>query len=201
MELVGAQAVNDGRFFDPINTPGSWNNNAAYRFVHTQDPAYQMDDRHDQILVSAGLVDGVGLDYIGDPALPYSTTTWDDPAHSYRCWGNDGSSYNQLLTTTGNQMVGNVIAQALRASALGGGHLPVYLDLRVPPCLGDFACDGDTDAADFADFELCLSGPWAPAGFIPPTLSCRDYSDFDADADVDVTDFANLQAQFNATAP
>jgi len=133
-ELVGSQVNNAGRFFDPINTPGSWNNNGSYRFVHTQDPigAGGMDDRHDQLLVCEDLIDGAGLDYIGNPALPYSITTWDDPNHSYRCWGNDGTSFNLALTTVGNTMVGEAIAIALRNVANGAGHLPVYLDLRVP---------------------------------------------------------------------
>ena len=140
VELVGSQANNTGRFFDPINTPGSWNNNSAFRFVHTQDPigAGGMDDRHDQILLGGGLVDGVGFDYVGNPSLAYSTTTWNDPNHSYRSWGNDGSSYNTTLAVSGNAMVGPVIAQALidACSPSGGtaaGHLPVFLDLYLPP--------------------------------------------------------------------
>ena len=134
-ELVGSQTNNTGRFFDPINTPGSWNNNGAFDIVHTQDPsgAGGMDDRHDQILVSAGLVDGLGLDYIGNSTIAYSTTTWNDPNHSYRVWGNDGTSYNLGLTTTGNTMVGPAIAQALKNCATtAGGHLPVFLDIKVP---------------------------------------------------------------------
>ncbi|MCK6455722.1 MAG: hypothetical protein L6Q92_04235 [Phycisphaerae bacterium] len=134
-ELVGSQANNAGRFFDPINTPGSWNNNIAFRFVHTQDPigAGGMDDRHDQILVEGTLIDGVGFDYVGNPAIPYSTTTWDDPNHSYRAWGNDGTSYNSTLTVAGNAMVGATIAQDLIDSTGGAaGHLPAFLDFRVP---------------------------------------------------------------------
>ncbi|MFO0832218.1 MAG: PKD domain-containing protein [Phycisphaerales bacterium] len=135
--LVGSQANNAGRFFDPINSGGSWNNNSAYRFIHTQDPANAggggMDDRHDQMLCSAGLLDGQGLSYIGNSALSFSTATWNDPNHSYRCWGNDGSSYNVGLTTTGNSMVGAAIAQALiNCATTAGGHLPVYADFRVP---------------------------------------------------------------------
>ncbi len=140
VELVGSQTNNTGRFFDPINTPGSWNNNSSFRFVHTQDPigAGGMDDRHDQILVSASLIDGQGLEYIGNALLPYSTSTWEDPNHSYRSWGNDGSSYNFTMTVAGNTMVGPAIAQALidACSPTGqnaGGHLPVFLDLRLPP--------------------------------------------------------------------
>ena len=137
-ELIGSQSNNDGRFWDPIFTPGSWNNSGTYRFVHTQDPigAGGVDDRHDQLLTSFSLVDGVGLDYIGDAAIPYSTVTWDDPNHSYRCWGNDGTSFNTTLTVAGNAMVGPTIAQALINVANGAGHLPVFLDLRVPGKVG-----------------------------------------------------------------
>jgi hypothetical protein len=159
VELVGSQTDNRGRFFDPINTPGTWNNNRAFRFVHTQDPAVQMDDRHDQIIVSAGLIDGDGLDYIGNPLIPYSTTTWNDPNHSYRSWGNDGSTFDQIMRTTGNAMVGEAIATALVASANGLGHLPVFLDLRVAPEVGapaiiDF---GDVAFGSFAARTLTVS--------------------------------------------
>lgn len=133
-ELTGFQSDNNGRFADPVATPGSWNNNSAFRFVHTQDPsgAGGMDDRHDQILVDPALGDGAGLEYRGVFAQPYSTTTWNDPDHSYRCWGNDGSSFDFSLTVVGNEMVGPTIAQSLRTVAGGGGHLPVFLDLNVP---------------------------------------------------------------------
>lgn len=130
--MTGSPAL--GQVRDPISTPGSWNNNGAFRIVHTQDPAGAggMDDRHDQILISNGLVDGTGLDYIGAFGTPYSTTTWDDPNHSYRAWGNDGTSFNVSLTVAGNTMVGPAIAQALINICVGAGHLPVLLDMRVP---------------------------------------------------------------------
>lgn len=148
VELVGSFANNTGRFFDPIRAGqnstsssdnGNWNNNAAYATIHTQDPVGSggMDDRHDQILLTAGLIDGRGLDYIGNPNLRFSTTTWNDPNHSYRCWGNDGTTFNASLATTGNTQVGPTIAQALKnAASTAGGHLPVYLDLRVPAKVG-----------------------------------------------------------------
>ncbi len=130
--LVGG-AVNS-RVNDPINSPGNWNNNGAFAFIHTQDPigAGGMDDRHDQILISSNLIDGVGFDYVGNPAIPYSTTSWYDPNHSYRAWGNDGTTYNSTMATTTNTMVGPAIAQALVNLCSGAGHLPVFLDLRVP---------------------------------------------------------------------
>ncbi|MCC6321045.1 MAG: hypothetical protein IT438_06355 [Phycisphaerales bacterium] len=145
-------ATASGRFHDPINTPASgsmatifWENNGTYRNIHTQDPASAMDSRHDQILFSATLRDGQGIDYLpraagGNVLSPFSTYinagmpgTWDDPNHTYRCWGNDGSSFNNPLNSTaGNSMVGAAIGQALVTCAAGGGHLPVYLDLQVP---------------------------------------------------------------------
>ncbi len=141
--LVGTPAGTTaaGQFYDPINTPGAWNNNGAYRFVHTQEPSTQMDDRHDQILLCSKLLDNTGFDYVyndnGNPILnfkpaPYSTTTWNDLRHSYRSWGNDGTSYNVPLKIAGNTMVGAAIAQALVTSVQGNGHLPVFLDLKLP---------------------------------------------------------------------
>lgn len=90
-----------------------------------------MDDRFDQVLIGGGLADGVGTDYVGNTQIAYSTTTWNDTNHSYRVWGNDGTSFNSSLTTTGNSMVGSSIAQSLiNTSTTAGGHLPVFLDLK-----------------------------------------------------------------------
>ncbi len=94
VEMVGDQVAAPGPFFDPIhsgrygsasNNGGNWNNNGNYQYIHTQDPsgAGGMDDRHDQILIGANLVDGGGMDYIGNATLTFSQTTWNDPNHSY----------------------------------------------------------------------------------------------------------------------
>lgn len=138
-QILVNSAAGGGPLMDPIRTPGSWNNNSAYRFIHTQDPAGAggMDDRHDQILIATVLDDGEGLDYLpgspgGDTTTPYSMSGWNDPNHSYRSWGNDGTSFNALLATTGNTMVGATIAQALRTTAGNGGHLPVMLEVQAP---------------------------------------------------------------------
>lgn len=189
-ELVGSQPNNTGRFFDPISTPGSWNNNVAFRFVHTQDPVGPggMDDRHDQILISSSLRDGVGFDYLGSPSLPYSTSTWNDPNHSYRAWGNDGTSFNVSMTITNNQMVGTTIAQAI-ANATGGsaGHLPVFLDLRVPPKAGapaliDF---GQVPQGDPAESVLSVTNTgdttlWTVNGVSPLVYSLSASAGFTA---------------------
>lgn len=137
-ELVGSTSNNRGRFWDPIQRPGTWNNSSTFRMIHTQDPASQMDDRLDQLLIGGSLFDNKALDYICviDPNTslpkPWDLNTWNDPNHTYRTWGNDGTSFNAPLNTTSNQMVGNVIAQALVDSSNGNGHVPTYMDLRVP---------------------------------------------------------------------
>ncbi len=131
--LSNAGSNSRGQFFDPINTLGSWNNNANYRFVHTQDPsgAGGMDDRLDMIMMGGGLGDGIGTDYLGAFGTSYSTSTWNDANHSYRVWGNDGTSFDAALTTTGNGMVGSSIAQSLiDVAGINGGHLPVFADLK-----------------------------------------------------------------------
>lgn len=196
-ELVGSQTNNDGRFFDPISRPGSWNNNSTYAVIHTQDPAGAggMDDRHDQILISGTLVDGAGVDYVGAFGVPYSLSTWNDANHSYRAWGNDGTSYNTSLTISGNTMVGATIAQALVNSASGGGHLPVFLDLEYGPCQLDLDCDG-VDLVDFAAWEGCFSGPIGGTGFVPPSADCQTTFDIEPDGDVDLVDLAAFQAAF-----
>jgi len=136
--LVGAvngnPAIQNGPLYDPIRALGGWENNGTFRFIHTQDPGAgkQMDSRFDFVLLSASLRDGVGLDYIGSLSTPWNLATFNDTNHSYRCWGNDGSSFNTSLNIASNTMVGNAIATALQLSAVGLGHLPVYLDLRVP---------------------------------------------------------------------
>ena len=133
-ELTEVKGDNRGRLFDPVNAPGTWRDAADMRFVHTQDPIGPggMDDRFDVVLVCRDLLQGPGLRYIGDAAQRFSQATWNDPNHSYRVWGNDGRSLNQPLRTASNTMVGPVIAEALRQVAQPAGHLPVYVDLRVP---------------------------------------------------------------------
>lgn len=134
--LTESQANDGGRFFDPVTSPGAWSEEEDFKFLHTQDPsgAGGMDDRFDFILGGSTLFDGVGLDYVGNASIPYSTSTWNDPNHSYRVWGNDGTSFNSGLTINGNTMVGSSIAQSLvNAATVNGGHLPVFLDLHVAP--------------------------------------------------------------------
>jgi hypothetical protein len=185
--LIGSAGGAGGRFFDPINRSGDWNNEVFFKFIHTQDPAGNggMDDRFDQILVSQSLIDGGGVEYVGNAGIPYSSTTWDDPNHSYRSWGNDGTSFDVALRVDGNTMVGPAIAQALIDVALANGHLPVFLDLDAEPfCFGDIDADGTVGVTDF----LAVLADWGPCP------GCG--ADLDESGAVDVSDFLLLLAQW-----
>lgn len=170
-QVVNGFVYNTGPFLDPITAGGDWQNNSAFRFIHTQDPATQMDDRYDIILVSPTLVDGAGWEYVGEFGAPWDLSRWDDPNHSYRAWGNDGTTYNARLRTTGNAHVHPATAQALIDLSSGGGHIPVFLDLRLPaltsvPAALDF---GDVPFGSQPTLDLPIASAvevsrWGPTG-------------------------------------
>lgn len=154
--LVGSP-YNTGPFRDPIRTPGSWNNNSSFRYVHTQDPETQMDDRYDMLLTSPTFGDNLGLEYIGAFGTTFSTSTWDDPNHSYRCYGNDGTTYNAPMNTSGNASCGNSIAQSIKNLSGSTGHAPVYFDTTVPAVITAdalFIDFGDVTVGDTASVDL-----------------------------------------------
>ncbi|MFG0306700.1 MAG: GC-type dockerin domain-anchored protein [Phycisphaerales bacterium JB040] len=148
VHLMGSP-YNTGPFRDPIRTPGNWNNSFTFRMIHTQDPATQMDDRHDNVVVSPSFGDGVGLEYVGEFDTPWDLSTFADPDHSYRCYGNDGSSFDFPMDTSGNAAVGDSIAQSIVALCSGLGHAPVYLDASVPAVV-----TVSLPALDFGEVEL-----------------------------------------------
>jgi hypothetical protein len=121
--MVGSLADDSGRLFDPIATPGTWHNNAGLAWVHTQSPRILqfggganggMDDRFDQILVSSGVLDDDGFDFIEG---------------SYTSYGNDGLHYNTAIIDGPNLAVGDSIALAIHDAS---DHLPVYADFDFP---------------------------------------------------------------------
>jgi endonuclease/exonuclease/phosphatase family metal-dependent hydrolase len=123
-KMLADEADDDGRAFDPINTPGSWNNNASFAAVHTQSPKSAsnpyggatggMDDRFDFQLVSAALLDGEGLSYVPG---------------TYKCYGNDGLHFNLAINAPPTIPEGAAMANALHEAS---DHMPVIMEVQVP---------------------------------------------------------------------
>lgn len=115
----------DNPLFDPIFTPGNWNNNASFAHVHTQSPRSSgswacgatggMDDRFDQILVTQNVLSGSDrLSYI---------------ANSYIAVGNDGQHYNtSLLGPPINAIYPDSVVRAIYYLS---DHLPVSMKVVV----------------------------------------------------------------------
>ncbi|MBN2170954.1 MAG: hypothetical protein JW819_06525 [Candidatus Krumholzibacteriota bacterium] len=119
-----------GQLFDPIGQTGYWHDNASYAPIHTQSTRTSsfgggatggMDDRFDQVLVSAELLDGLGLDVL--------------PA-TYLAFGQDGNHFNQSIINGGNSAVPPEVANALHEAS---DHLPVLVDLGWPTAVADGA--------------------------------------------------------------
>jgi len=126
-ETAYSQLVNHAqanhRLYDPINRPGTWNNNSSFALWHTQSTRSTgtvcfsgggLDDRFDQILVNRMVLgDSTGVRYI--------------PA-SYRSVGNDGQRFQGNVQSPFNASVPVAVANALYNLS---DHLPVVLDLRI----------------------------------------------------------------------
>lgn len=115
---VNFLAAGAGQLQDPINTPGNWNDNAAFRSVHTQnpqDPALGgggMDDRFDFQLLTGEFFDGFGVDYVQG---------------SYHAFGNNGTHALNGSITTGT----GAAPAVLQALAVASDHLPVVADYQL----------------------------------------------------------------------
>jgi hypothetical protein len=105
---------------DPINSPGSWNNNGSFAEVHTQSTRTSLnydcgskgglDDRFDQILVSQNVMSGAdSLRYL---------------ENSYDAVGNDGNHFNSNLLSGSNSQYPDSVINALYYMS---DHLPVIL--------------------------------------------------------------------------
>ena len=122
-EFVAASNL-DIRLYDPINSPGSWNNNSSFAGIHTQSTRTAsesdcgsnggMDDRFDFILAT---------DYVmqGTDRVTYVPG-------SYGAMGQDGLRFNQTITSPANTLVNTSVANALYGMS---DHLPVILKLKV----------------------------------------------------------------------
>lgn len=111
------------RFYDPIATPGSWNNSSSYADIHTQSTHYSsngcasgggLDDRFDFIMISGHIQN--------------QTDHFTYQNNSYAALGNDGQHFNDAINYNGNSSVPSNVLNALYTMS---DHLPVMMNLIV----------------------------------------------------------------------
>ncbi len=119
----------NGQAFDPINMPGMWNVNAAFKGIHTQSTRTAdlgdggatggMDDRFDFVLHSqevggSGIAsNGIGLEY---------------RPGSYRAFGNDNTHAFNGAITSGAGIYSSTVRTALMNAS---DHLPIVVDYDI----------------------------------------------------------------------
>ena len=132
------------RFFDPIDRPGNWNNNAQFADIHTQSTHSNetngcfstggLDDRFDIILVS--------------PYVYYGSDRVRVLPETYHALGQDGRRFNGTVVSPQNQDVPANVAQALYNQS---DHLPV---------ITEFVVDAHVGVAQYQrDFLLKVANP------------------------------------------
>ncbi|MBI5021887.1 MAG: fibronectin type III domain-containing protein [Ignavibacteriales bacterium] len=118
LKLINSETDNDGRCKDPINAVGNWNNNSAFKAIHTQSPRVRafgggstggMDDRFDIILTSYSALDNNTL------------------VSSYNAYGNDGNHFNDSINRLPNSAVPDSVANGLH---YGSDHIPVTCNFK-----------------------------------------------------------------------
>ncbi|MBP5495916.1 MAG: T9SS type A sorting domain-containing protein [Bacteroidales bacterium] len=116
------------RFYDPVNSPGYWHNNAQFASLHTQSTHSQeadcfssggLDDRFDIILVS--------------PYIYYGSDRIHLVEGSYHALGQDGERFNGTVLTPVNNSVPNQVTNALYQQS---DHLPVIMDMAIDAHVG-----------------------------------------------------------------
>lgn len=168
-KLVGSEADDDGRGKDPINRPGSWNNNISFADIHTQSTRTGtlspgdggatggLDDRFDQQIISYSLADGQGMDWIPG---------------AYFAYGNDGAHFNLDINSGTNTAVPQAVADALQRAS---DHLPVVVDYQVPARAavqpGALAFGRVLVGAEVADTVFVANVAAAPADELDFTLA------------------------------
>ncbi len=126
-KLIGSETDNSGRSFDPISTPGGWNNNCSFATMHTQSTRMDAPDPND-IGATGGLDDR--FDQILSSEAFLAAGEFECLTSTYWAYGNDGLHCpNENINDPPVIPEGQTIADALyRAS----DHLPVLMDFLHP---------------------------------------------------------------------
>jgi len=135
--FVTLTGTGPGQAFDPLDRVGTWSGGSSFKDVHTQSPVTSaefggqvtggMDDRFDFQLVTGGLLDERGLDYIPGSYWAFGNTgshTFDGDLSS----GTSAAGLRQYLPGYSEAQAGDVISAIMASS----DHLPVVADYRLP---------------------------------------------------------------------
>lgn len=114
---------------DPINAPGSWQDNASFSYLHTQSTRFSnsgfggganagasggLDDRFDFIMMSENFTNSTRFSYVNG---------------SYQAYGNNGNCLNQSVNDVGCT---GVFSQTLRDNLYNmSDHLPVVMQFQI----------------------------------------------------------------------
>ncbi|MFN4298600.1 MAG: T9SS type A sorting domain-containing protein [Thermaurantimonas sp.] len=116
------------RFYDPLNSLGTWFNNSTYAFLHTQST--RLNQTNNNCFVGGGLDDRYDMILITDPIRNESKGMKYVP-NSYKIPGNDGLRFKNFITSTNPVPNTSVPPAVLTALYENSDHLPVYLDVTV----------------------------------------------------------------------
>ncbi len=113
------------RFYDPIDSPGNWQDNSLFASIHTQSTR----------ATSNGCASGGGLDdrfdfILINKKLKHNPSFYQYMDGSYKVPGNDGNHLNQSINTGTNTSAPSLIIQALFDAS---DHLPVVMKLLLQP--------------------------------------------------------------------
>lgn len=122
-------SIPDFRFFDPVNTPGNWAQNAAFAELHTISThatsngcasGFGFDSRFDFILVSGKVLHGL------EKIRALSNT--------YHAVGQDGQHFQESVN--GPPANTSVPSNVLNALYTMSDHLPVVMDMQINYLMG-----------------------------------------------------------------
>lgn len=105
----------------------------------------------------------------------------------------EGTPGGYQLSGTAGQSDAGATMTGSGYSLSGGYWVPVPTQAACGETPGDFDGDGDVDLVDFANYQLCYSGP---GGEVAEDCQCAD---FDGDGDADLVDFGSFQLAFTGS--
>lgn len=134
--FVTFTSAGSGQVRDPLQL-SSWTTTANRRYLTQSTRTGNLpdggssggvDDRFDHQLITPSLLDGEGLSYIGPTSTGLGALQ-----HSLQAFGNDGTSYNQNITSpTSGRSQSTAVLNALYNFS---DHLPVVADYQLPAAL------------------------------------------------------------------